>query len=106
MSSVKLIDVRKSCHRRFACIGFLLAHLFWSASAAQPAEADLVLFEIPRQSLDSALTSFVREARVATLFPLELVQGKFANELRGRFPPNQALAILLLGTGLSGKERP
>lgn len=107
MSSVMPIDVcymRRRMH--FACIGLIVACFVWGATAAQSAESDLVLFDIPRQPLDLALTSFARQARVAALFPLELVQGKVANLVRGRYRPNDALAILLRGTGLEGHVDP
>ncbi len=66
-------------------------------------------FSIEQQRADKALMSFARQAEVSVLFPYDLVSKLTANELIGVYELNDALRILLDGTGLDaaidGDER-
>src|SRR5688500_17661777 len=74
------------------------------APFAGTAEAAPVQFDIPRQRADTALTEFARQAGIPVLFPYDLVSRVAANPLRGRHEPEEALQILLQGTGLEARS--
>lgn len=84
-----------------------LAIALGSAALAAPlqaqaaAQAQVYRFEIPAQSLDSALAAFSAVTRVQVLVPGEFTQGLRSSGLKGSYPQDQALARLLQGTGLS-----
>lgn len=84
-----------------------LAIALGSAGLAAPlqaqaaAQAQVYRFEIPAQSLDSALAAFSAVTRVQVLVPGEFTQGLRSSGLKGSYPQDQALARLLQGTGLS-----
>ncbi|UVL89091.1 TonB-dependent siderophore receptor [Pseudomonas sichuanensis] len=84
-----------------------LAIALGSAALAAPlqaqaaAQAQVYRFEIPAQSLDSALAAFSAVTRVQVLVPGEFTQGLRSSGLNGSYPQDQALARLLQGTGLS-----
>lgn len=84
-----------------------LAIALGSAAMAAPlqaqaaAQAQVYRFEIPAQSLDSALAAFSAVTRVQVLVPGEFTQGLRSSGLKGSYPQDQALARLLQGTGLS-----
>jgi len=57
-------------------------------------------FHIPQQRADLSLTQFAEQADLTLLFSLEKVRDKMANKLSGRYSVEQAINILLEGTGL------
>ncbi|MGH7823672.1 MAG: TonB-dependent receptor domain-containing protein [Candidatus Binatia bacterium] len=75
---------------------FVEATLF-PLHAAQQVEVE---FNIPAQSLASALTEVESQAKVQILFDESLVKGRKAPALMGRFTPQAALNQLLRDTGL------
>ena len=75
-----------------------------SPAVAQDASAKATrgaVYNIPAQSLGSALTTFADRAGLKLLFPSQLVAGRKSPGLSGSFSPQQALGRLLAGTGLS-----
>ena len=72
-----------------------------SSVFAQGVSAQTVSFNIPAQSLGSALTSFADRAGVKLLFPSTMVAGKSSAGLSGSLTRQQALSRLLAGTGLT-----
>jgi len=60
-------------------------------------------FNISQQPVNTALVEFAEQADLTLVFPDELVQGKSANEVIGRFTREKGVAILLTGTGLTPK---
>lgn len=70
------------------------------AQAAPAAQAQLYRFEIPAQSLDAALAAFSGVTRIQVLVSAEVTQGVRSPGLRGSFAKDEALARLLVGTGL------
>lgn len=56
--------------------------------------------DIPAQSLDQALLAFGSRTGIQILYDANLVAGKRSNPVRGRMPPQQALEMLLRGTGI------
>lgn len=92
---------RKPSAGRDARKVLLLACVLLQVGAARAAP---VLFDIPRQSADTALTEFARQAGIPVLFPFDVVSGRTARVLRGRLEPEAALQILLKGTGLEARS--
>jgi hemoglobin/transferrin/lactoferrin receptor protein len=58
-------------------------------------------FNIPAQPLISALNQFGRQSGLQVALPAEASQGVRSNAVVGNFTPDQALAQLLRGTGVS-----
>ena len=69
------------------------------SSADQPREQD---FNIPQQSVQTALDSLATQANVFLLFPFDQVIAIDANAVQGTYSIQQALDILLQNTGLTG----
>ncbi|MCT2533452.1 TonB-dependent receptor [SAR92 clade bacterium H231] len=69
------------------------------SSADQPREQD---FNIPQQSVKSALNSLATQANVFLLFPYDQVIEVNANPVVGVYSVQQALDLLLKNTGLNG----
>lgn len=69
-----------------------------STAQAQPAqEAD---YALPAQSLSRSLRDVSVRSGTSVIAPSELVAGRQAPPLRGRYGPRQALELLLQGSGL------
>lgn len=73
-----------------------------SAAMATPAYAQEARrqFDIPAQSLASALIEFSRQSDVVVTAPSRLTRGKAAPAVRGSYTHRQTLALLLEGSGL------
>jgi len=69
------------------------------SSADQPRKLN---FNIPQQSVQTALDSLATQANVFLLFPFDQVIAIDANAVQGTYSIQQALDILLQNTGLSG----
>ena len=69
------------------------------STADQPREHN---FNIPQQSVQTALTSLANQANVYLLFPYDQVIAVNANAVQGTYSVQQALNMLLHNTGLSG----
>ncbi|MGV2836413.1 STN domain-containing protein, partial [Pseudomonas shirazensis] len=68
---------------------------------ATVAQAQDLAFDIPAQPLSSALLSFGKQTDLQILFSQDTVQGRRSAAVAGRLSPEQALARLLQGTGVS-----
>jgi len=68
--------------------------------AVQSAENGQLRFEIPPQALASALSSFGEAADLQVLYDAALARGLKTEGVSGTYTPEQALRILLAGTGL------
>ncbi|MET0292972.1 MAG: TonB-dependent receptor [Steroidobacteraceae bacterium] len=84
---------------RPAILFALLTAVTVATASAAPAQ-----FDIRRQGAAGALTQFARQAGIPVLFPFDLVSGRTANAVQGRFEPQEALQRLLEGTGLEAKS--
>lgn len=75
------------------------------AQAAEPAQAQssTYRFDIPAQTLDGALAGFSAVTRIQVLVPAELTQGVSSPGLAGSHAASEALARLLVGTGLAAR---
>ncbi|WP_340612912.1 TonB-dependent siderophore receptor [Pseudomonas shirazensis] len=65
------------------------------------AQAQEMSFDIPSQALASALLSFGKQTDMQILFSQDSVQGRRSAGVHGRLEPEQALARLLQGTGVT-----
>ncbi|MDB5364349.1 MAG: TonB-dependent receptor [Rhodospirillales bacterium] len=82
---------------RVARIALWLSLTLVASPAA--AQRELSAFNLPAQPLKQALIEFSRQSRVQILFPDELVEGRTAPAVSGRFSNQDALAMLLAGSG-------
>lgn len=81
----------------------LLAALAW-ASAVHSAEDRLsagVRFDIPAQSLEMALLQFSEQARMQIVVANDIARGLMSPALQGQYSAEEALGVLLEGTGLT-----
>lgn len=74
-------------------------------AAAQPAtqsaaEAAMFAFDIPAQPLSSALVAYSQQSGIPVVAPMELLDGKRSQPVQGTLDANQALTLLLAGSGL------
>jgi iron complex outermembrane receptor protein len=81
----------------------LAAAAFAVFAATAAAAAENRVYEIPRQSLESALIVFSEQSDVMFLAPGAAFEGKVANPVSGAMSPEEALRRLLDGTGLRGE---
>lgn len=72
-------------------------------AADSVAEARSYRFDIPAQSLDSALAAFSAVTRTQVLVPAELTQGLGSSGLSGSYGQAEALSRLLAGSGLTAR---
>jgi iron complex outermembrane recepter protein len=79
--------------------GRLFCALFLLASNALAQGAD-VYFNIPAQPADAALREFARQSGYQILFSYAQVAGRSAPAVRGRYSPEEAVALLSGGLGL------
>lgn len=89
-----------------ACLGSLAMALAITAGPAHaqaaPAASELEL-DLPAQPLGQALNALARSAGVAIAAPAELVAGRAAAPLKGRYTLEQALGRALAGSGLEAR---
>ena len=80
----------------------LLLLLAWGTPAR--AEPPLLVLDLPAQDLEHALQAYSRASGMAVLVDRELTRGRRAISVRGRFTAQEALAMLLTGSGLDRKS--
>jgi len=71
-----------------------------SIAIADDARSETILFDIPQQPADLALTEFAEQADLTLVFPPELVREAPTNALVGRYTLEEGIQLLLAGTGL------
>ncbi|MGA9703426.1 secretin and TonB N-terminal domain-containing protein [Pseudomonas sp.] len=76
--------------------------LLAGAGPARAASAPLVL-NLPAQDLEHALQAYSRATGMAVLVDRELTRGRRSIGVRGRFTAQEALAMLLTGSGLMAR---
>ncbi len=84
--------------------GLTLAILLSTAAGA--AAGDPMEFSIPEQDVASALKMYAEQADVSIMFPAEEVGGQSVRGLSGDYDPEEALELLLKGTGLKFERTP
>lgn len=72
------------------------------AAAATPGDA-VHSFDIPPQSLDSALAAYTRASGMPLLYDSALTRGRRSNGVRGRMTAEHALRLLLEGAGVGAR---
>lgn len=72
-----------------------------TAQPQVPAQPGARSFNILSQSLTGALTQFGRQSGLQVAFPTEVPKGLRSNAVVGFFTPQQALALMMQGTGIS-----
>lgn len=82
-------------HRPWACAGMLLAAAVSSVARAAP-----VVVDVRAAPLQDALAELARENRVDILYSADLVRGRRTPAVRGRLSPEQAVGLLLTGSGV------
>ena len=70
------------------------------ASGDTPGIGEKIDFDIPPQRADLALTRFAEQADLTLVFPFDNVRERTANRLVGRYTLEEAIDVLLAGTGL------
>ena len=78
----------------------LLLFLFLTVSAETAGAEQKITFNIPSQRADLSLTTFAKQARLTLIVPFDLVRTRTTNELVGEYGVEEAIRILLQGTGL------
>lgn len=69
--------------------------------ADEPTPGTTIEFDIPQQRADLALTQFAEQANLTLLFPFDGVRNRTANALTGEYTLDEAIEVLLAGTGLT-----
>lgn len=87
--------------RRAVCALVLL--LLLAGGRLAQAEAPLLLLNLPAQDLEHALQAYSHATGMAVLVDRELTQGRRSIGVRGRFTAQEALAMLLTGSGLMAR---
>jgi hypothetical protein len=57
-------------------------------------------FDIPREDLALALNQIARQSHIEIAYSAELTRGRISHSLKGAYTSEQALKILLKGSGL------
>ena len=72
---------------------------------AATSRADPVEFDLPAQPAADALLAFSQQSGIDVLFSSDELRGKTSNALRGRYEPEEALAVLLRGTEFTARRK-
>ena len=89
---------RCSVLRRYS-IAALAAALSVLVISAFPGTATFA-FDIPREDLALALNQIAQQSHIEIAYSAELTRGKVCRSLKGTYTPEQALKMLLKGSGL------
>ncbi len=87
--------------RRGVCALVLL--LLLAGGRAARADSPLLSLNLPAQDLEHALQAYSRATGMAVLVDRELTRGRRSISVRGRFTAQEALAMLLTGSGLMAR---
>ena len=87
--------------RRGVCALVLL--LLLAGGRAAQAESPRLSLDLPAQDLEHALQAYSRATGMAVLVDRELTRGRRSISVRGHFTAQEALAMLLTGSGLMAR---
>ena len=87
--------------RRAVCALVLL--LLLAGGGVARAQSPLLLLNLPAQDLEHALQAYSRATGMAVLVDRELTRGRRSFGVHGRFTAQEALAMLLTGSGLMAR---
>lgn len=85
------------------CLLFLFILLALRAPATESA---LKFFDLPADEAEKALRLFSAQSGRQVGFPTAITRGVVSRPVRGEFPPEKALALLLADTGLTAVQDP
>jgi hypothetical protein len=90
---------------RAVCLGGFIAGAGWAVADASGVEtaSGTLSFDIPSQSLTSALEAYARISGREVLYDGTLAMGRRSSQVEGVYAPVAALRMLLAGTGLSAQ---
>lgn len=95
---------RSGRHRLTAALAAALAMAMGPVASPAFAQATTHSYGLPSQPLAAALTQIALAADRQIMIPPDLVNGRTAPALSGSYTLDEALAIVLAGTGLSFRE--
>ena len=101
-----LFSASSGCPRLFKTTILAFAILAGSVPLpvmAETANTAVQSFNIPAQSLDNALTELADVANLKLLYQADMVNKLKSQPLSGKYTPQQALEIILQGTGLKSR---
>jgi len=81
----------------------LVLLLLLAGGRTAQAESPLLSLNLPAQDLEHALQAYSRATGMAVLVDRELTRGRRSIGVRGRFTAQEALAMLLTGSGLMAR---
>lgn len=81
----------------------LVLLLLLAGGCMAQAESPLLSLNLPAQDLEHALQAYSRATGMAVLVDRELTRGRRSIGVRGRFTAQEALAMLLTGSGLMAR---
>ncbi len=84
-------------------VGALVLLLLLSGLEPAQAQPQLLTLDLPAQDLEHALHAYSRATGMAVLVDRELTRGRRSIGVRGRFTAQEALAMLLTGSGLMAR---
>ena len=92
--------VRCSALRKFSIAAVVAAVSLLVLVHSAFADTSTFAFDIPRQDLALALNQIAQQSHIEIAYSAELTRGKISPSLKGMYSPEQALEILLKGSGL------
>ena len=87
-----------------SCLIFLLALVV--ALRVPAAEGVIKSFDLPADAAEKSLRLFSTQSGRQVGFPTDITRGVVSRAVRGEFPPEKALALLLTDTGLTAVQDP
>lgn len=94
---------RWAWRRAHCCLALLLAWMWLPLPAALAGEPKVLRLDLPAQSLVPALEAFSRATGMAVLVDRELTHGRRSIGVHGHYSAQQALGLLLTGSGLMAR---
>lgn len=94
---------RWAWRRTHCCLALLLAWMWLPLPAALAGEPKVLRLDLPAQSLVPALEAFSRATGMAVLVDRELTHGRRSIGVHGHYSAQQALGLLLTGSGLMAR---
>jgi hypothetical protein len=91
---------QKGWRRAVGALALLLLLSGFEPAQAQPPE---LMLDLPAQDLEHALHAYSRATGMAVLVDRELARGRRSIAVRGRFTAQEALTVLLTGSGLMAR---
>ncbi len=77
------------------------SHNAWAQVTSETHGGSPISFNIPAQSLTSALNAFAETSGLQVSYPAEMANGLSSSAVTGNYLPGEALGVLLSGTGLT-----